>query len=80
MEIGLVPASPFSRCFDADFSAFVLFDKVEGKMPYDAQVGGSMPYSYSALILAKGYIETPMQAVFDTPMTSGCLSKGLGIG
>jgi hypothetical protein len=75
MQVALIPASPFSRAFDTDLSRFVLFDKVQGKMPYDAQVGGSMPDSYPALVLAKGYIETPMQTVFDTPVTSGCLSE-----
>ena len=79
MQVSLIPASPFSRAFDTDFSRFVLFDKVKGKMPYDAQVGGSMPYSYSAVIFAKSYIETPMQTVFYTTMTSGCLRKDLGI-
>src|SRR5574341_469658 len=79
MEVALIPASPFPRGFDTAFSRFVLFNKVEGEMPYDAQVGGSMPRSYPALILAKGYVETPVQTVFDTPMTSGCLSKELGI-
>jgi len=75
MQVALIPASPFSRAFNTDFSRFVLFDKVEGEMPYDAQVGGSMPDSYPALVLAKGYVETPMQTVFDTPMTSGCLTE-----
>jgi hypothetical protein len=79
MQVAVIPSSPFSRAFDTDLSGFVLLDKVEGKMPYDAQVGGSMPDSYSAVVLAKRNVETPMQPVFDAPVTSGCLSKDLGI-
>ncbi|GKT09526.1 hypothetical protein DSTSK_28310 [Desulforhabdus sp. TSK] len=78
-HVALIRTGLFSRGFDTMFPCFVLFDKVEGKMSYDGQIGGSLSHLYSVLIFSKGYVETPVQPVFYAPMSAGCLSKSLGI-
>lgn len=44
-------------------------------MAEDSEIFGAVVAAVSGLVLVHSYVEDPMQAVFDAPMPSGCVSE-----
>ncbi len=78
-EIVLDPSGFMPFTLDAPFKGGFLFQQVEGNLAQHSQVLGTMILADTALIFSKGNVQGPMQAVFDTPVSTGGLQQGLGL-
>ena len=59
---------------DASVEGFFPFKEVDRHVPQDAEIFRGMVFSYTAMVFPEGYVQTPVQAIFNTPM----IPDGLG--
>ena len=67
-EEAVVPGSAFELASQGSLCVGMSAGNIEGKSPQNGEVGGSVVFSASRLILVENDVERPVQDVFDTPM------------
>jgi hypothetical protein len=78
-EVIVTPAGFEPPSFDATCGGVLLFEEIECHMPQHDKVLLAVVLPHATAIFLKGQIEYPMQPIFDAPMASDRVSKGLGI-
>ena len=82
-EVGWVPGGAFTTGFDR---SLVLggANEIDGEVSNDGHVGGAVAFAQAGEVLVEGYVERPMQIVFDRPMAThrggeiGCRERARG--
>src|SRR5712664_4267763 len=67
-EEAVVPGGAFELASQGSLCVGMSASNIEGKSPQNGEVGGSVVFSASRLILVENDVERPVQDVFDTPM------------
>jgi hypothetical protein len=67
-EETVVPCSAFELAPPRGLCIWMSASNVECKSPQDGEVGGSVIFSASRLILVENDVERPVQNIFDAPM------------
>src|SRR6202171_5398901 len=67
-EEAVVPGSTFELASQGGLCIGMSASNIEGKSPQNGEVGGSVVFSASGLILVENDVEGPVQDVFDAPM------------
>jgi hypothetical protein len=70
LQVGIIPAGGEAFVFYTDLQRVVVFQQAQSCSTKDAEVGVSMTATQTRLILLKCYVELPMQAILDRPMTA----------
>lgn len=66
----MVPCGLESFAVDTEFAGFVLFEQVKGDAVEHGEVLRGVTGAFAAEVFAEGYIEHPVQFVFDAPVLS----------
>ena len=69
-EVIFLPSGLELFGMDATFGSFLLFEQVEGNVPQDSQVFRSLILAYPTVIFVHGYIQDPVQFIFNGPMSA----------
>src|SRR5882672_6057794 len=67
-EEAVVPGSAFELASQGGLCVGMSASNIEGESPQNGEVGGSVVFSASRLILVENDVECPVQDVFDAPM------------
>lgn len=77
-QVVIVPASFEASGFDPGFDRFILFEQVQSDVAENGEVFGAMILAQAVMILLKGHVEYPMQAIFDAPVAAFTLQEPVG--
>src|SRR6202165_4746806 len=78
-EEAVVPGSAFELASQGGLCVGMGASNIEGKSPQHREVGGSVGFSASCLILVENDVERPVQNIFDAPMLADDVQQFCGL-
>ena len=75
----MIPSCLETFGLDSPFEGLFAFEQVDAYMTQDGKIFRGMIFSYTAVVFPEGYIQAPVQTVFNAPVVSDGFGNSRGM-